>query len=131
MNQVLEELITAEVQVDANVPVKSVSIDEDTRGQEDIERVPTCTAEGGRPLPTLSWSLQEHLEDQTTEESNSLEDGTFTPSTEENEMVVSCEAINEVIEDGTVKMVASLDSANTKIVTSMPEATDSHNHVKE
>ena len=36
-------------------------------------------------------------------------------------MVVSCEAINEVIEDGTVKMVTSFDSANTKIVTSRTE----------
>jgi len=108
MNEVLEEPMAAEVQVDVNVPVKSVFIDEDTEGQEDIEMVLSCTAEGGRPLPTLSWSLPEHVEYQTEEESETLEDGTFvltsklsfTPSAEDNEMVVSCEAINEVMEEG-------------------------------
>ena len=54
------------------MPVKSVFIDEDTEGQEDIEMVLSCTAEGGRPLPALSWSLPEHIEYQTKEESETL-----------------------------------------------------------
>ena len=54
------------------MPVKSVFIDEDTEGQEDIEMVLSCTAEGGRPLPTLSWFLPEHVEYQTKEESETL-----------------------------------------------------------
>ena len=56
------------------MPVKSVFIDEDTEGQENNEMVLSCTAEGGSPLPVISWSLPEHLEYQTEEESDILVD---------------------------------------------------------
>lgn len=108
INEVLEEPMKAEAQVDVNVPVKSVFIHEETNGQEDTEMVLSCSAEGGRPLPTISWSLPEHIEFQTIEDSEILEDGTFvltskltlTPLAEDNEKVVICEAINEVMDEG-------------------------------
>jgi len=107
INEVLEEPMEAQVQVDVNVAVKSVSIHEEMTGQENTEMVLSCTAEGGRPLPTISWTMPENVEFEIEEESEMLEDETFalisrltfTPTAEVNEKEVSCEAINEVMEE--------------------------------
>jgi hypothetical protein len=58
----------------ALVAVKSVSIDEETTGQEDAEMVISCSAVGGRPLPVISWHIPESVEFETEEESEILVD---------------------------------------------------------
>eukprot|EP00092_Neocalanus_flemingeri_P025444 GFUD01027586.1.p1 GENE.GFUD01027586.1~~GFUD01027586.1.p1 ORF type:complete len:1098 (+),score=293.63 GFUD01027586.1:126-3419(+) len=107
INEVLDEPIEAQVQIDVNVPVKSVYIEEELVGKEDEEMMLTCAAVGGRPMPTISWSLPENVEFETEEESLILEDETFqliskltfTPTAEENEKTVTCQAINDVMEE--------------------------------
>eukprot|EP00090_Calanus_glacialis_P045715 TRINITY_DN8668_c0_g1_i1.p1 TRINITY_DN8668_c0_g1~~TRINITY_DN8668_c0_g1_i1.p1 ORF type:complete len:1080 (-),score=259.44 TRINITY_DN8668_c0_g1_i1:89-3328(-) len=107
INEVLDEPLETQVQVDVNVAVKSVSIEEETTGQEDTEMVISCSAVGGRPLPVISWHMPESVEFETEEESEILEDETFkliskltfTPSKEENEKYVTCQAINEVMDE--------------------------------
>jgi len=107
INEVLDEPMETQVQVDVNVAVKSVSIHEEVVGQENEEMVLICTAVGGRPIPTISWLLPENVQFVTEDESNMLEDETFeliskltfTPTAEENDEMVSCQAINEVMEE--------------------------------
>ena len=87
MNEALEEGMTATVQIDVNgtilvttllkkhflpfpVPVKSVIIQNLETGEEGKEMKIRCTAEGGPPLPTISWSVPDSLAAQTTEESS-------------------------------------------------------------
>jgi len=107
LNEALEEPITANIQIDVNVPVKSVSIDTETVGNENEELILICTALGGRPMPTISWSTPENVLFETVEEYKTLEDETFelvstltfTPSAEENGETVTCLAINNVMEE--------------------------------
>ena len=54
--------------------VKSVSIEEESTGQEDTEMVISCSAVGGRPLPVISWHMPEGVEFETEEESEILVD---------------------------------------------------------
>ena len=53
------------------VAVKSVSI-QDTIGKENEEMALICTASGGRPLPSITWSMPENVEYVTEEETNIL-----------------------------------------------------------
>ena len=55
-----------------SVAVKSVSIQEELVGKEDEDMVLFCTALGGRPLPTISWSMPENVEFETEDESKTL-----------------------------------------------------------
>jgi len=102
----LDEALTANIQIDVNVPVSSVSIDS-MPGQEGEEMILTCTAIGGRPAPTFTWVMPGSVEFQQ-EDSFSLQDGetfdslskiTFTPTYEENDKEVECHAINDVMDE--------------------------------
>ena len=105
-----------------SVPVSSVSISKEVAGQESIEMILTCTAVGGRPAPTLSWIMPDNVQfeqedsdyllvrltnqinickiiwkdDETFESVSKL---TFTPTHEENEKEISCQAINDVMDE--------------------------------
>jgi len=100
----LEEDLIANVQIDVNVPVASVSIDS-MPGQEGEEMTLTCTALGGRPAPTFSWVIPVEYQQ---EDSSSLQEDetyesvskiTFTPTYEENNEEVECHAINDVMDE--------------------------------
>ena len=52
------------------MPVKSVIIQNLETGEEGKEMIIRCTAEGGPPSPTISWSVPDSLAAQTTEESS-------------------------------------------------------------
>jgi hypothetical protein len=105
-----------------SVPISSVSISEEVCGQEGVEMILTCTAVGGRPAPTFSWIMPDNVQFQQDDSSsllvrltnkihictNILKDDetfesvskfTFTPSHEENEKEVSCQAINDVMDE--------------------------------
>ena len=105
-----------------SVPVSSVSISKEVSGQECIEMILICTAVGGRPAPSLSWIMPDNVQfkqedssfllvrlttqinickiilkdDETFESVSKL---TFTPSHEENGKEVSCQAINDVMDE--------------------------------
>ena len=105
-----------------SVPLSSVTIAEEVSGQEGVEMILTCTAVGGRPAPTFSWTMPDNIQfkqedssslsvslanqinickiiwkdDETFESVSKL---TFTPTHEENEKEVSCQAINDVMDE--------------------------------
>jgi len=106
-HEILEDPLAADIQLDVNVPVSSVSIAPVDPGQEGVEMLLTCTAVGGRPAPVFSWTVPDTVQFQLSESSSLVDDQTFdavskltfTPSSEENAKEVSCQAINEFMNE--------------------------------
>eukprot|EP00092_Neocalanus_flemingeri_P009188 GFUD01009889.1.p1 GENE.GFUD01009889.1~~GFUD01009889.1.p1 ORF type:complete len:1498 (+),score=504.87 GFUD01009889.1:68-4561(+) len=106
-HEILDEPLNAQIQVDVNVPVSSVSIAAEVSGQAGVDMRITCTTIGGRPAPTVFWIMPDTVQFQLEESSSLLDDETFesiskmmfTPSSEENTKEVSCQAINDIMDE--------------------------------
>jgi len=108
-NEAVDEPLTVKVQLDVNVAVESMEIeDESLIGEEEQDMTVTCVAHRSRPPATFTWTLgddsveftvnqKENLRDDDTYETKS--EITFTPTAENNGMVVKCQATNEVMDE--------------------------------
>ena len=105
-HEALEEDLVTKMQVDVNIAVESVEL-ESLEGQEDEEMEVVCRATKSRPEAVITWALPDHLEFTEETEVELLEDDTFdtvstikfTPTAEDDGIIVNCQAVNEVMED--------------------------------
>jgi len=93
--------------LEVTAPVESVVIEDNLVSNDGEEMTIVCIARGSRPAATIGWVLPEHVAFEVKEEVNLLEDKTFETlstmhliaSKEMNEVEITCQAQNEVMED--------------------------------
>ena len=107
-HEALDEDLVTQLQVDVNIAVDSVELESDSlEGDEGEEMEVVCRAHKSRPAATITWTLPEHVEYSEEQEEELLDDDTydtvgrirFLASSEDDGMSVSCQAVNEVMEE--------------------------------
>ena len=107
-HEALDEDLVTQLQVDVNIAVDSVELESvSLEGDEGEEMEVVCRAHKSRPAATITWTLPEHVEYSEEQEEELLDDDTydtvgrirFLASSEDDGMSVSCQAVNEVMEE--------------------------------
>ena len=105
-HEALDEDLESKMQVDVNIAVETVELDS-LEGQEGEEMEVVCRATKSRPEAIITWTLPDHVEFSEETEAELLDDDTFdtisrihfVPTAEDDGISVSCQAVNEVMEE--------------------------------
>ena len=108
LHEALREELAAQMEVDVLVPIVSVEMDKSAlEGKEGETLELVCRAFESRPAAVITWTLPHEVEYTAEQEAELLQDGSFntvstiliTSRAEDDGMVVTCQATNEVMEE--------------------------------